>query len=69
VRPQASRAAPRSRRDADRVLSLLEMKMAVAALLGGFHLDSVESADGGAVKEHLAFTMSPTPLVMRLSPR
>jgi hypothetical protein len=45
------------------------MKMAVATLLGGFHLDSVESADGGAVEEHLAFTMSPTPLVMRLSPR
>jgi cytochrome P450 len=52
-----------------RYLALLEMKMAVATLLGGFHLDSVESADGGAVEEHLAFTMAPTPLVMRLSPR
>jgi len=43
--------------------------MAVATLLGGFRLDSVEAADGGTVQERLSFTMAPTPLVMRLSPR
>jgi cytochrome P450 len=52
-----------------RYLALLEIKMAIATLLGGFRLGAVESADGGAVREHLAFTMAPTPLVMRLAPR
>jgi len=52
-----------------RYLALLEIKMAIATLLGGFRLDKVESADGGAVQEHLAFTMAPTPVVMRLQPR
>jgi cytochrome P450 len=52
-----------------RYLALLEIKMAIATLLGGFRLAAVDSADGGAVQEHLAFTMMPTPLVMRLQPR
>jgi cytochrome P450 len=52
-----------------RYLALLEIKMAMATLLGGFDLVSVASADGGEVNERLAFTMTPTPLVMRLRPR
>jgi cytochrome P450 len=52
-----------------RYLALTEMKMAMATLLASFDLVSVESADGGEVQERLAFTMSPTALVMRLKPR
>jgi cytochrome P450 len=52
-----------------RYLALLEMKMALATLLGGFDLVSVTAADGGEVAERLAFTMTPTPLVLRLRAR
>jgi cytochrome P450 len=52
-----------------RYLALLEMKMAMATLLGGFDLVSVASADDRPVSERLSFTMTPTPLVMRLRPR
>lgn len=52
-----------------RYLALLEIKMAVATVLGGFDLLSVGPAEGGEVREHLAFTMQPTPLHMRLRPR
>lgn len=52
-----------------RYLALLEIKMAMATLLGSFDLVSVQSADGGEVSERLAFTMQPTPLRMRLRPR
>jgi cytochrome P450 len=52
-----------------RYLALLEMKVALATLLGSFDLASVTAADGGAVSERLAFTMAPTPLAMRLRPR
>jgi cytochrome P450 len=52
-----------------RYLALTEMKMAMATLLASFDLVSVESADGGEVQERLSFTMSPTPLAMRLKPR
>ena len=52
-----------------RYLALLEMKVAVATLLGGFDLAHVASADGEPVTERLAFTMTPTPLRMRLAPR
>ena len=52
-----------------RYLALLEIKMAIATVLGGFDLLSVASADGGEVNERLAFTMTPTPLHMRLRPR
>jgi len=52
-----------------RYLALLEIKVALATLLGSFDLASVTAADGGAVSERLAFTMAPTPLAMRLRPR
>ena len=52
-----------------RYLALLEIKMAMATLLGGFRLAGVEAADGGTVEERLAFTMTPTPLAMQLVPR
>jgi cytochrome P450 len=52
-----------------RYLALLEMKMAMATLLGGFDLASVQAADGGEVGERLSFTMTPTPLQMRLRAR
>jgi cytochrome P450 len=52
-----------------RYLALLEIKMAVATLLGGFDLGSVAAVDGGEVKEKLSFTMMPTPLVMHLRAR
>jgi cytochrome P450 len=52
-----------------RYLALLEMKVALATLLGSFDLASVSAADGGAVAERLSFTMTPTPLAMQLRPR
>jgi cytochrome P450 len=52
-----------------RYLALLEMKVALATLLGSFDLFSVGAADGGVVSERLAFTMTPTPLAMQLRPR
>lgn len=52
-----------------RYLALLEMKVALATLLGSFDLVSVGAADGGAVTERLAFTMTPTALGMQLRQR
>lgn len=52
-----------------RYLALLEIKMAMATLLAGFDVLSVEAAGGGPVRERLAFTMQPTPLRMRIAPR
>jgi cytochrome P450 len=52
-----------------RYLALLEIKMAIATVLGGFDLQAVTAADGGEVRERLSFTMTPTPLLMRLKPR
>ncbi|MBC5785383.1 cytochrome P450 [Ramlibacter sp. USB13] len=52
-----------------RYLALLEIKMAMATLLGGFDLLSVAAADGGEVSERLSFTLTPTPLAMRLRAR
>lgn len=52
-----------------RYLALLEIKMAIATLLGSFDLLSVAPAEGEAVEERLAFTMAPSPLLMRLQPR
>ena len=52
-----------------RYLALLEIKMAMATLLGGFDLQSVAAADGGEVGERLSFTLTPTPLHMRLRAR
>ena len=49
-----------------RYLALLEMKMAMAALLGNFDIESVETPDGQEAREQLAFTMAPVGLRMRL---
>ena len=49
-----------------RYLALAEMKMVMAMLLASFEIDSVTTLDGGPVREHLAFTMSPVGLTMRL---
>ena len=49
-----------------RYLALLEMKMAMATLLGRFELDSVDTPDGQIAQEKLAFAMAPVGLTMRL---
>jgi cytochrome P450 len=51
-----------------RYLAVLEMKMAIAMLLGGFDIESVSTPDGGEAREHLALTMSPVGLRMKLKP-
>ena len=52
-----------------RNLALLEMKMAMAILLGGFEIDSVSGPQPGDTEELLAFTMAPVGLTMRLRER
>ena len=52
-----------------RYLAMLEMKMAIAMLLGNFEVQSVSAPDGAEVREHLALTMAPVGLRMRLRPR
>jgi cytochrome P450 len=52
-----------------RYLALLEMKLAMAVLLGRFDIESVDTPDGAEAKEHLAFTMAPVGLRMRLRVR
>ena len=52
-----------------RYLALLEMKMAIAVLLGNFEIENVATPDGGEAREHLAFTMQPVGLRMRLRKR
>ena len=49
-----------------RYLALLEMKMVMAMLLANFEIESVATPDGGDAQEHLAFTMSPVGLKLRL---
>ena len=49
-----------------RYLALLEMKLAMAVLLGRFDIASVDTPDGAEAQEHLAFTMTPVGLRMRL---
>ena len=49
-----------------RYLALLEVKMAIAVLLGNFEIENVATPDGGEAREHLAFTMQPVGLRMRL---
>ena len=51
-----------------RYLALLEMKMAMAMLLGGFGIETVGPTAGGATREHLSFSMGPVGLHMRLRP-
>jgi len=52
-----------------RYLALLEMKMVLAMLLGGFEIEGVEAPGGGEPRERLAFTMSPVGLRLRLRER
>ncbi len=52
-----------------RYLAILEMKMVMAMLLGGFDIESVATPDGGEAQEHLAFTMAPAGLRIRLKER
>jgi cytochrome P450 len=52
-----------------RYLALLEMKMALAMLLGSFDIESVDvpGGRGGDVEERMSFTMVPVGLKMRLA--
>ena len=52
-----------------RYLALLEMKMAMAMLLGRFDIESVDTPDGAEAQELLAFTMAPVGLRMKLRER
>lgn len=52
-----------------RYLALLEMKMAMAVLLGRFDLVAVDTPDGREAQERLSFTMTPVGLSMRLRER
>jgi len=52
-----------------RYLAMLEMKIAITALLGHFDIDFVGTADGQAPRERLAFAMMPVGLLMRLRTR
>lgn len=52
-----------------RYLAILEMKLAMATLLSHFDIQSVDTPDGLEAREHLAFTMTPVDLSMRLKPR
>lgn len=52
-----------------RYLALLEMKMAMAVLLGRFDIASVDTPDGREPEERLSFTMTPVGLSMRLQAR
>jgi cytochrome P450 len=52
-----------------RYLAVLEMKMVIAMLLGGFEVESVSTPGGGEAREHLALTMSPVGLRLKLRQR
>lgn len=52
-----------------RYLALLEMKMAMATLLGRFDIADVTTADGAEPREQLSFTMAPVGLRLRLRER
>lgn len=52
-----------------RQLALLEMKIALAVLLGGFDIASLRTTSGGVPDERLSFTMAPEPMTMRLVER
>jgi cytochrome P450 len=51
-----------------RYLALLEMKLAIATLLGRFDISAVGTPHGGPAEERLSFTMAPVGLRMRLRP-
>jgi cytochrome P450 len=50
-----------------RYLAMLEMKMVAAMLLAGFDIEEVATPDGAEPREHLALTMSPVGLRLRLT--
>ena len=52
-----------------RHLAMLEIKMALAVLLGRFDIEDVATRSGGEPLEELSFTMSPEPLTLRLRRR
>ncbi len=52
-----------------RSIALLEIRMAIAALLADFDIASVSTVDGREPAERMAFTMSPVGLTMRLTER
>ncbi len=52
-----------------RYLALIEMKLALATLLGGFDILEVGTAHGGPAEERLEFTMAPVGLRMRVARR
>jgi cytochrome P450 len=52
-----------------RYLALMEMKMAMAMLLGSFEIASVGTAHGGEAREHLSFSMGPAGLRLQLRAR
>ena len=52
-----------------RYLALLEMKMAMATLLGRFDIARVDTPDGQPTQEKLSFTMTPVGLTMRVRER
>jgi cytochrome P450 len=52
-----------------RYLALLEIKMAMAMLLGAFDIEAVDAPGGGEAIERMSFTMAPVGLRMRLRQR
>ena len=52
-----------------RYLALLEMKIAMTMLLTRFDIEEISAPQGRAPKEHMAFTMVPVGLKMRLKSR
>jgi cytochrome P450 len=52
-----------------RYLALLEMKVAMATLLGHFEITAVDTPDGEEPRELLQLAMAPVGLSMRLAPR
>ncbi|MEP7303036.1 MAG: cytochrome P450 [Caldimonas sp.] len=52
-----------------RQLAMLEMKMALATLIGRFDIERVGTQDGREPEERMSFAMGPAGLSMRLRPR
>jgi len=52
-----------------RHLAMLEMKMALATLIGRFEIESVGTPGGSEPDERMSFAMGPSGLAMRLRPR
>lgn len=52
-----------------RYLALLEIKLAMATLLGSFDMVSLATADGREMQEHMTFTMNPSELRLGLRAR